>query len=72
LDCLDEPEDSLDSLADDLGQLKVWAENVAAHRRGTMSLDHCLREASTLKGTIKDLLMSIKNVLKDGMYTQPS
>ncbi|KAI5783291.1 hypothetical protein FPQ18DRAFT_419515 [Pyronema domesticum] len=29
-----------------VGQLRVWAENLAAHRRGSISLDYKLREAS--------------------------
>jgi hypothetical protein len=58
-------EDSPDTLPDDFGRLKVWAENVAAHRRGFMSLDHRLREAASVKEMVKDLLMDLNSVLEE-------
>ncbi|KAI5792247.1 hypothetical protein FPQ18DRAFT_378468 [Pyronema domesticum] len=58
-------EDSPDTLPNDFGRLKVWAENVAAHRRGFMSLDHRLREASSVKEMVKDLLMNLNSVLEE-------
>jgi hypothetical protein len=54
------------TLNDDFGRLKVWAENVAAHRRGKMSLDHRLREASSVRQSVKELLSDLDSVLVDG------
>jgi hypothetical protein len=53
------------TLLDDFGRLKVWAENVAAHRRGEMSLDDRLREVMSVKATVKELLTDL-NVLEEG------
>jgi hypothetical protein len=58
-------QDPPDTLPDDFGRLRVWAENVAAHRRGFMSLDHRLREASSVKEMVKGLLMELNNVLEE-------
>jgi hypothetical protein len=58
-------QDPPDTLPDDFGRLRVWAENAAAHRRGVMSLDHRLREASSVKEMVKDLLMELNNVLEE-------
>jgi hypothetical protein len=58
-------QDPLDTLPDDFGRLRVWAENVAAHRHGFMSLDHRLREASSVKEMVKGLLMELNNVLEE-------
>ncbi|KAI5793613.1 hypothetical protein FPQ18DRAFT_304917 [Pyronema domesticum] len=44
-------ENAPSSLADDFGRLQVWAENVAAHRRGVMSLDHRIHLNTFLVGT---------------------
>jgi hypothetical protein len=53
------------TLNDDFGRLKVWAENVGAHRKGTLGLDHRLREASSVKEMAKDLLKDLNDVLEE-------
>jgi hypothetical protein len=58
-------QDPPDTLPDDFGRLKVWAENVAAHRRGVMSLDYRLREASSVTEMVKDLLKDLNDVLEE-------
>ncbi|KAI5792835.1 hypothetical protein FPQ18DRAFT_378220 [Pyronema domesticum] len=58
-------EDVPDILADDFDRLKVWAENVGAHRRGTLGLDHRLREASSVKESAKSLLKDLNDVLEE-------
>jgi hypothetical protein len=59
-------QDTPATLTDSFGRLKVWAENVGAHRRGTMGLDHRLREASSIKVMAKDLLVDLNSVLEEG------
>jgi hypothetical protein len=54
------------TLLDDFGRLKVWAENVAAHRRGEMSLDYKLREAMSVTAAVKELLTDLNDVLEEG------
>jgi hypothetical protein len=57
------------NLRNDLGRLRVWAENVGAHRKGTtVSLDHRLREAPDIAKTVKDLLSDLNTVLDEGRY----
>lgn len=51
-----------------IGQLRVWAENVGAHRHGSLSLDHRLREASSFKGHVKALLVDLDDVLKESKF----
>jgi hypothetical protein len=54
------------SLPDDFGRLKVWAENVGAHRRGSnASLDHRLREATSVRDSVKGLLVNLNDVLEE-------
>jgi hypothetical protein len=62
-DVLDFHENAPSSLADDFGRLQVCAENVAAHRRGVISLDHRLREASSIRESVQDLLTDLNTVL---------
>jgi hypothetical protein len=52
------------SLSYELDRLKVWAENFAAHRRGAMSMEHRLREASPIKQSVKQLLLDLNDVLE--------
>jgi hypothetical protein len=40
--------------------------DVAAHRRGKISLDHRLREASSVRDAVKELLTDLKTVLEEG------
>ncbi|KAI5797170.1 hypothetical protein FPQ18DRAFT_324147 [Pyronema domesticum] len=61
-----EPPDAPVKLSDSYGRLKVWAENVAAHCRGKISLDHRLREAGSVRYAVKELLTDLKTVLDEG------
>jgi hypothetical protein len=72
LNSYEEPPDAPVKLADSYGRLKVWAENVAAHRRGKVSLDHRLREASSVRCSVKELLTDLKTVLDEGRLIRTS
>lgn len=55
-----------DKLRGAVGQLRVWAENVGAHReRGNLLLDHKLREAKRFRGHVKDLLVDLGVVVDE-------
>lgn len=54
-------------LKDDLGRLRIWAENAGAHRSGRMSLDYKLREATRVKHEVVDLLQELQTTIRDGM-----
>ncbi|KAF8536959.1 hypothetical protein BDD12DRAFT_746554, partial [Trichophaea hybrida] len=53
------------SVREDYGRLRVWAENVGAHRTGRVSLDHRLREATRMKNMVLDLLEDLQSALQD-------
>ena len=55
-----------EELTDVLGRFRVWAGNIAAHRTGQSSLDHRLRDASELKGTVLNYLDELSEILKNG------
>lgn len=57
------------SLKDELGRLRIWAENAGAHRRGRMSLDYRLREALKVKRQVVNLLEELNNTVRDGKMT---
>lgn len=65
LDHFEWSQDPSDTLPDDFGRLKVWTENVAAHRRGVMSLDHRLGEGSSVKEMVKGFLMELNSLLEE-------
>lgn len=53
-----------------VGQLRIWAENVGAHRSGCQSLDYRLPEATRFRGHVGDLLrdcMVLKRVSRSEM-----
>jgi hypothetical protein len=55
-----------DNLRGAVRQLRVWAENVGAHRTsGSASLDHCLWEATRFRGHVKVLLQDLNVVVKE-------
>jgi hypothetical protein len=54
-----------DKLQSAVGQLRVWAENVSAHRSGSQSLDYRLREATRFRGHVGDLLKDLHGVVKE-------
>ncbi|KAI5789276.1 hypothetical protein FPQ18DRAFT_403484 [Pyronema domesticum] len=51
-----------DTLPDDCGWLRGWAENAAAHRRGVISLDH---QALSVKESVKGLMMELNNIREE-------
>ncbi|CCX34318.1 Similar to Serine/threonine-protein phosphatase 6 regulatory ankyrin repeat subunit A; acc. no. Q505D1, partial [Pyronema omphalodes CBS 100304] len=53
------------TLSDEHGRLRVWAENVGAHRQGPMSLDHRLREASRTKKAIGNMFGDLTEALEE-------
>ncbi|KAF8244869.1 ankyrin [Wilcoxina mikolae CBS 423.85] len=55
------------SVREDYGRLRVWAENVGAHRTGRVSLDHRLREATRMKNMVLDLLEDLRSALQEAV-----
>jgi hypothetical protein len=53
------------TLSDEHGRLRVWAENVGAHREGLMPLDHRLREASRTKKAIMNMFGDLMEALEE-------
>ncbi|EHK98044.1 hypothetical protein M7I_6090 [Glarea lozoyensis 74030] len=53
---------------DELGRLKIWAGNIAAHRNGKVSLDHRLRDATPLRGRIVSLLDDMSEILQEDVF----
>ena len=54
-------------LVEQLGRFRVWAGSTGAHRVGTMSLDHKLREASHVHNRVIELLQELEEFLIEGM-----
>lgn len=52
-------------LGDDSGRFRIWAEIAGAHRKGRVSLEYRLREASKVKQVIK-LLEDLRTYLHEG------
>ncbi|KAL9619594.1 MAG: hypothetical protein Q9160_005781 [Pyrenula sp. 1 TL-2023] len=48
-----------------LGRLRIWAANIAAHQTTQASLDHRLRDASHIKVQIVNLLQSIGRQIRE-------
>ena len=59
--------DAYNSIQDELGRFKVWAEDMGAHRTGRMSLDDKLREASHIQKPVAGLLRELVGCLYDRM-----
>ena len=51
------------SWGDELGRIRVWAENIGAHQTGQSSLDFRLRDASHISNQITKLLQDLKRSL---------
>ncbi|KAF5585568.1 zinc finger transcription factor ace1 [Fusarium pseudocircinatum] len=65
---LDEGTDSdisLLKLQNELSRFKVWSGNIGAHKKGTSSLDHRLRDASNIRDQVAELLEDLRESLKD-------
>lgn len=55
----------INSWADELGRLRVWAANIGAHQTGQSSLDYRLRDASHIKAQTIRLLQRLRRTLED-------
>lgn len=53
------------SWEDELGRLKVWGGNLAAHQTGRASLEYRLRDASHIQQNIVELLTALHQVICD-------
>lgn len=51
--------------ADELGRVRIWAQNIGAHQTGQSSLDHRLRDASHIKVQTVKLLKRLLRSLGD-------
>lgn len=62
-------EENRSRLDDDLGRFRVWVGNFGAHRKPSdrLSLDHRLREASSLRHEVQNHIHDISEALKGGM-----
>ena len=61
------PQESIDSKAweGELGRLRIWSANIAAHRKGRTSLDYRLRDDSQIQRQIVRLLSRLQSLLAD-------
>ena len=50
-----------------LGKFRIWAEGMGAHRKGRVSLDHRLSEASYMKVAVVNLLKELIESLQEGL-----
>ncbi|OSS47844.1 hypothetical protein B5807_06484 [Epicoccum nigrum] len=55
-----------EAILDEFDRFKLWAGNIAAHRKGRRSLEHRLRDASQLKAETLSLLTSLSKALNHG------
>ncbi|KAF8244040.1 hypothetical protein K440DRAFT_663731 [Wilcoxina mikolae CBS 423.85] len=54
-------------LADDSGRFRIWAESAGAHRKGSVSLEYRLREASKVKQVVIKLLEDLRTALQEAI-----
>jgi len=59
---------SPEALNDELDRFKIWAGNLAAHRKGKRSLEYRLRDAVHLKQEACNLLEALQESLTDGQF----
>lgn len=62
---VDLPEGVSLSLGDQKSRFAVWCGNIGAHRTGTSSLEHRLRDASHIKENVVDLLEELECLIND-------
>ena len=53
-------------VGDEFDRFKIWAGNIAAHRKGRRSLEYRLRDAALLKDEARNLLAALYDTLKAG------
>jgi hypothetical protein len=56
------------TVRDELDRFKIWAGNIAAHRKGRRSLEHRLRDAAHLNDETHNLLAALQDSLDNGWY----
>ncbi|KAF9700891.1 hypothetical protein EKO04_000315 [Ascochyta lentis] len=56
-----------EEILDEFDRFKLWAGNIAAHRKGRRSLENRLRDAARLKGETHGLLVLLTNALKKAL-----
>ncbi|KAH7073644.1 hypothetical protein BKA63DRAFT_37734 [Paraphoma chrysanthemicola] len=55
------------AVSDELSRFKLWAGNIAAHRRGRRSLEHRLRDADSLRCAVHDVLKDLVTALLNSL-----
>lgn len=56
------------AIHDEFSRFKLWAGNIAAHRKGRRSLEYRLRDAAHLKAETHNLLGALSSSLQNGQY----
>jgi hypothetical protein len=57
-----------ETINDEFDRFKIWAGNIAAHRKGRRSLEYRLRDAAHLKIETHNLLKALQDSLADGKF----
>ncbi|KAI8674570.1 C2H2-type domain-containing protein [Fusarium keratoplasticum] len=52
---------------DEQSRFKVWSGNIGAHRTGSSSLDHRLRDSSNIRNQVINLLRDLNGLLEDAI-----
>lgn len=60
------------ALNDEFDRFKIWAGNIAAHRKGRRSLEYRLRDAAHLKQETHNLLLALRDSLENGALYKPT
>ncbi|KAF2016663.1 hypothetical protein BU24DRAFT_423040 [Aaosphaeria arxii CBS 175.79] len=55
------------AIQDEFDRFKIWAGNIAAHRKGRRSLEYRLRDAAHLKAETENLLIALQESLSDAL-----
>lgn len=56
----------LSAVRDELGRFRIWSGNIGAHKLGSSSLNHRLRDASHIRQRVLSLLEDLSETLQDG------
>jgi hypothetical protein len=57
-----------EAIVDEFDRFKIWAGNIAAHRKGRRSLEYRLRDATHLKDETHSLLTALQESLEHGEW----
>jgi len=55
-----------EAIVDEFDRFKIWAGNIAAHRKGRRSLEFRLRDAAHLKDETHNLLVALHEAVQRG------